>query len=113
MDNSGESFSPMTFVLVIFFFLFLFLFSVFKKKKKKKINLYLNQAFRQLFPQFNEQQQGVYVQQDAEECLNQLFQSLGAKLKTGNSESFMKQFFGIEFLTKYFFFFFQKTCCVV
>lgn len=52
------------------------------------------QMFRQAFPQFAEQRQGVYMQQDASECWNTLAQLLKSTLRTETGNTYDDLFVG-------------------
>ncbi len=51
---------------------------------------------RALFPQFDQQERGVHLQQDAEECWGQIISTISQKLKDKTSQSFVDHYFGIE-----------------
>lgn len=52
---------------------------------------------RRAFPQFDQVQNGAYMQQDAEECWTQIMNAFNQKLKISESESFVKKYFEIEY----------------
>jgi len=54
--------------------------------------------FRKLYPQFDQQQNGHYAQQDAEECWSQMMTAIGHRLKI-EDQSFIKTYFGIEYVS--------------
>lgn len=79
LDNSGEAVPPLVFL----------------------------QSLRTVFPQFSQQQQGHFLQQDAEECFSNLVSTLDQKLKVvgsgasaASSSSFVSQYMTGTFATR-------------
>ena len=64
---------------------------------------------REAYPQFNQQQQGHYLQQDAEECWSQLLQSISQKVPRVGGDKVIKhirKFPPFSFAEIFFFIFF-------
>lgn len=60
-------------------------------------------VLRKKYPQFGQQHNGLFMQQDAEECWTQLIYTLSQSLKSLDSrdnDEALKQLFGIEFVSK-------------
>ena len=49
-----------------------------------------------MFPQFDQQERGVHMQQDAEECWGQIVSTIGQKLRDKDGNLFIEKYFGIE-----------------
>jgi ubiquitin carboxyl-terminal hydrolase 14 len=84
LDNSGNAVPPLVFLQVIH-------------------ELCNRKVFRQLFPQFAEQDRGGYCQQDAEEAWGQIVQvlnekvpGLNAKKEIDPSKKFVEQFMTVD-----------------
>jgi len=57
-------------------------------------------VLRKKYPQFAQQHNGLFMQQDAEECWTQLIYTLSQSLKSPDSSESMKSLFGIELTSK-------------
>ncbi|RVX17176.1 Ubiquitin carboxyl-terminal hydrolase 6 [Vitis vinifera] len=63
-------------------------------------------VLRKKYPQFGQLHNGVFMQQDAEECWTQLLYTLSQSLRSpGSSENLdtVKELFGVELVSRYIF----------
>lgn len=66
------------------------------------MNVFPGQALRNAYPQFAENENGRYMQQDAEECFTQLLSSLRNRLRDpAASNNTIDNIFGIDFDVEY------------